>query len=310
VLIWWLIRRSGSARSAAPVIPRPKLLSGSAAVYSIQGLRAHMEDAFVCDENLPHGRALYGVFDGHGGSKCAEFCAARLPGILRDTPPHADGLAADLRQAFLALDQQWLRLASECDRDDGSTAVVALLAGSQLAVAHVGDSKAGVSTREGALELTRDHKPNRSDERQRIEALGGRVLSIMGTWRVEGVLAVSRAIGDRRLKKFVSALPEVAQVFLTDEHTHLLLASDGVWDVLTMPEAADVLTQSSDLCSAARAIGDAAFARGSGDNITALVVDLKKFASAGVSDPSAPEPPSSPSRGLHGASARKKEKLK
>ncbi len=59
-----------------------------------------------------------------------------------------------------------------------------------------------------------------------------------------------------------------------------------------------------------RAIGDAAFARGSGDNITALVVDLKKFASAGVSDPSAPEPPSSPSRGLHGASARKKEKLK
>jgi serine/threonine protein phosphatase PrpC len=50
-----------------------------------------------------------------------------------------------------------------------STAVVALLAGSQLAVAHVGDSKAGVSMREGALELTRDHKPNRSDERQRIE---------------------------------------------------------------------------------------------------------------------------------------------
>jgi protein phosphatase 1L len=53
--------------------------------------------------------------------------------------------------------------------------------------------------------LSEDHKPNRTDERSRIEAAGG-VVVWAGTWRVGGVLAVSRAFGDRLLKRYVVRL--------------------------------------------------------------------------------------------------------
>jgi len=55
-----------------------------------------------------------------------------------------------------------------------------------------------------AMALSDDHKPNRADERSRIEAAGG-VVVWAGTWRVGGVLAVSRAFGDRLLKRCVPA---------------------------------------------------------------------------------------------------------
>lgn len=66
----------------------------------------------------------------------------------------------------------------------------------QLYVANLGDSRAVLCSNGRAVAMSEDHKPNREDERRRIEALGGRVIHY-GTWRVEGILAVSRAIGDR-----------------------------------------------------------------------------------------------------------------
>ena len=54
-----------------------------------------------------------------------------------------------------------------------------------------------------AKPLSEDHKPNRQDERARIEEAGG-VVVWAGTWRVGGVLAVSRAFGDRLLKKYAT----------------------------------------------------------------------------------------------------------
>lgn len=61
-----------------------------------------------------------------------------------------------------------------------------------------------------AVQLSDDHKPNRTDERSRIEAAGG-VVVWAGTWRVGGVLAVSRAFGDRLLKRYVVGIPRSRQ---------------------------------------------------------------------------------------------------
>ena len=61
-----------------------------------------------------------------------------------------------------------------------------------------------------AVPLSEDHKPNRIDERQRIESAGG-VVVWAGTWRVGGVLAVSRAFGDRLLKRYVVAMPDITE---------------------------------------------------------------------------------------------------
>ena len=138
-----------------------------------------------------------------------------------------------------------------------------------------------------ARALSADHKPNRPDERARIEAAGGAVLWA-GTWRVGGVLAVSRAFGDSALKltSGVVAEPDVHEERLNLSSTSfssasssfaplLILATDGVWDALGNDEAAAVaLAHAGDLEAAARALTREAWERGSPDNATAVVVRL------------------------------------
>ena len=77
-----------------------------------------------------------------------------------------------------------------------------------------------------------DHKPNRPEERERIENAGG-VVVWAGTWRVGGVLAVSRAFGDRPLKKYVVPTPEIRTEAITPEDEFVIFASDGLWDVMS-----------------------------------------------------------------------------
>lgn len=77
-----------------------------------------------------------------------------------------------------------------------------------------------------------DHKPNSREERTRIEDAGG-VVVWAGTWRVGGVLAVSRAFGDRPLKRYVIPTPDIKDEQLTSADDCLILASDGLWDVVS-----------------------------------------------------------------------------
>eukprot|EP00967_Tisochrysis_lutea_P043238 scaffold52215_cov15-Tisochrysis_lutea.AAC.1 len=83
-----------------------------------------------------------------------------------------------------------------------------------------------------AQPLSVDHKPNSKEERQRIENAGG-VVVWAGTWRVGGVLAVSRAFGDKPLKRYVIATPDIREESLRDDDEFLILASDGLWDVIS-----------------------------------------------------------------------------
>lgn len=77
-----------------------------------------------------------------------------------------------------------------------------------------------------------DHKPNTREERTRIEDAGG-VVVWAGTWRVGGVLAVSRAFGDRPLKRYVIPTPDIREEVLSPADNCLILASDGLWDVIS-----------------------------------------------------------------------------
>jgi protein phosphatase 1L len=181
-----------------------------------------------------------------------------------------------LQKAFLQLDAEWLSLAAKGNYDDGSTAIVAVVQGNVLTVSNLGDSRCVLSSGGRAVDMSHDHKPIREDEKQRILDLGGRVIHY-GTWRVEGILAVSRAFGDRRLKKFVTADPEIKSRELQEQDDFLILASDGVWDVLSSQAAVDIVSKASTPQQAAAYLTDAAYSRGSLDNITSLVVDLRYF---------------------------------
>ncbi|CAL9084393.1 unnamed protein product [Musa textilis] len=93
-----------------------------------------------------------------------------------------------------------------------------------------------------------------------------------GTWRVGGVLAMSRAFGNRLLKQFVVAEPEIQEQVVDDELEFLVLASDGLWDVVTNEDAVSIVRAEEEPDAAARKLTETAFSRGSADNITCIVV--------------------------------------
>lgn len=154
--------------------------------------------------------------------------------------------------------------------------MVVVTQGDSIYVAHAGDSRAILVHSSGKVTaLTSDHKPNRPDERKRVQDLGGSVV-FWGVWRVEGILAVSRAIGDRMLKPFVIAEPEVKQHTRARNDWFLVVASDGVWDTITNEDAAEIaMKHTDDVQDAAKHIMDEAYARGSLDNICVMVIDLR-----------------------------------
>ncbi len=143
--------------------------------------------------------------------------------------------------------------------------------------AWVGDSRAVLERSGKSYFFTDDHKPNRADEKERIEKAGGKVYW-HGVWRANG-LAVSRSIGDRKIKSKVGqviATPEYADMQLNSDNHFLIIASDGLWDVVGSEEAVAMVKEGLDdkksVDDVAEILQDEAIASGSGDNITVCVV--------------------------------------
>ncbi|XP_027361936.1 probable protein phosphatase 2C 76 isoform X4 [Abrus precatorius] len=207
---------------------------------SFRGKRVTMEDFYDIKTSKIDGRlvSLFGIFDG---------------------------------ETYQQTDADFLDYEKDTFRDDGSTASTAVLVDNHLYVANVGDSRTIISKAGKAIALSEDHKPNRSDERKRIENAGG-VVMWAGTWRVGGVLAMSRAFGNRMLKPFVVAEPEIQDQEIDEETELLVLASDGLWDVVPNDDAVSLVRTEEEAETAARKLTEAAFTRGSADNITCIVV--------------------------------------
>jgi len=217
---------------------------------------------------------LFGVFDGHGGANAADYVKSNLfKNLLAHTKFSSDPSSA-LVDAFEHTDTQYLKLNDNASRDDGCTAVTAVVVQDRLLVANVGDSRAVLSRGGKAVPLSIDHKPNTREERTRIEDAGG-VVVWAGTWRVGGVLAVSRAFGDRPLKRYVIPTPDIRDEQLQPEDEALILASDGLWDVVSNQDAVTLIKDIPDAERAARRLTEEAFQRGSNDNIGCVVLKFK-----------------------------------
>ncbi|RLM91274.1 putative protein phosphatase 2C 68 [Panicum miliaceum] len=279
---------------------------------SVAGRRREMEDALSVHEAFAAGGAgrcdFYGVFDGHGCSHVAEACRDRMHELLAEelaagadeegpaAQRHPVAWTAAMERCFARMDAEVTSAggraaasascrcdAHKCDHV-GSTAVVAVVEERRVVVAHCGDSRA-VLCRGGdgaaPVPLSSDHKADRPDEQERIEAAGGRVIFWEGA-RVLGVLAMSRAIGDGYLKPYVCSVPEVTVADLADGDDCLILASDGLWDVVSNEAACEVahacLRRGREkwCAEAAALLTKLALARRSSDNVSVVVVDLRR----------------------------------
>ncbi|CAN6444400.1 unnamed protein product [Victoria cruziana] len=240
---------------------------------SFRGKRINMEDFYDVKISKLDGKTvcLFGIFDGHGGSRAAEYLKEHLFENLMKHPQFITDTKLAISETYQKTDAEFLEAESNTFRDDGSTASTAVLVGSHLYVANVGDSRTVISKAGKAIPLSQDHKPNRSDERRRIENAGGVVLWA-GTWRVGGVLAMSRAFGNRLLKQFVVAEPEIQEEEVDKELEFLVIASDGLWDVVPNEDAVSLVRTIEEPEQAARKLTETAFTRGSADNITCVVV--------------------------------------
>ncbi|XP_061953840.1 probable protein phosphatase 2C 76 isoform X2 [Populus nigra] len=180
---------------------------------SFRGKRVTMEDFYDVKSTTIDGQrvCMFGIFDGHGGSRAAEYLKEHLFENLLKHPQFMADTKLAISQSYQQTDVDFLDSEKDTYRDDGSTASTAVLVGDHLYVANVGDSRTVISKGGKAIPLSEDHKPNRSDERKRIESAGG-VVMWAGTWRVGGVLAMSRAFGNRMLKQFVVAEPDIQEL--------------------------------------------------------------------------------------------------
>lgn len=149
-----------------------------------------------------------------------------------------------------------------------------------MVVGNVGDSRAILSRDGSAVDLTDDHKANRPDEIARIVNAGGFVVHS----RVLGRLAVSRAIGDVAFKTgpaglpMVTAVPEIIEASLCEKDEMIVLACDGLFDVmssqLVVNFARQAMSDGSSPADIAKQLAEHALKLGSTDNISVVVVKV------------------------------------
>ncbi|XP_031091903.1 probable protein phosphatase 2C 52 [Ipomoea triloba] len=214
-------------------------------------------------------------------SKSTANCCKRNP-KLDVVDPEKEDLTEDKagsfwRDAFLksykAMDKE---LRSHPNIDcfcSGSTAVTIVKQGSNLFMGNIGDSRAILASKDSndmmvAIQLTVDLKPDLPKEAERIKRCKGRVFALQDEPEVQRVwlpfdnapgLAMARAFGDFCLKEYgVISIPEVSHRVLTDRDKFIVLASDGVWDVLSNEEVVEIVSGAPLRSSAARTVVESA----------------------------------------------------
>ncbi|KAH7420990.1 hypothetical protein KP509_13G035100, partial [Ceratopteris richardii] len=204
---------------------------------SLQGKRASMEDFYEARFTQVEGSmvGLFGVYDGHGGSRAADYVRKHLLENLLNHPQFVTDTKTATIETYQQTDSEFLKAEYTYKRDAGTTASTAVVVGDRLLVAEVGESRAVICRAGKAEALSTDHKPNRRDERLRIEKAGG-VVMWAGTWRVVGVLAVSRAFGDLQWKKYVVADPELSSTKHVADFEMLILANKNLYMSLTQKD--------------------------------------------------------------------------
>lgn len=275
----------------------------------MQGKRPTMEDEHVHIVDSKEECGFFGVYDGHGGVEAAKYAKKHLHEIFSNAK---GSIQERMYEAFLKTDEKLLQCS---DIIAGTTAVVAFIEKDWLHIGWAGDSRA-VFARDGKIIFaSQDHKPDDPEEKKRIERAGGFVKK-WGVWRVyPGGLAVARALGDKDLKQQlpggIIAKPSVVSIPLkTTQNSFLILACDGLWDVVTNVEAVKVVDEilynenrkksfpfaikllkqlfrstkdiekfmafcnAPYISNAAQELRDLAYSRGSTDNISVLVVRL------------------------------------
>lgn len=264
------------------------------------GKRSTMEDTHLIRGSFCDNPAndLFLLFDGHNGRTAAEYARKNLPVTLEQllTEGDLDGgaqslpaspassttadsdasVALKLKRAFVTTHRAIIKK----DVGGGATATAVLFLGDTGYVAHAGDSLVAVHTPgKGLRVLTRPHRPTDPKEAEMVRQRGGFVLRFSSREvRVNGILAITRALGDRELGTSITPEPEVAVIpFDWEEPPTIVVACDGLWDYMSEESVAEIMERCPDPRACAEELRDAAYhVGGSTDNISVMIIKAKR----------------------------------
>jgi len=282
-----------------------------------QGRRPYMEDLFslAFARQMDEGNEVgfFAIFDGHGGDRVAAFCVEnmfkcflrRFKASDKLSDLNDEDISDALTETFLEVDAEVAKLPPILVKETpgclggpkenlkdiefvGSTASTVFLTGERIIFANCGDSRTILIKENDVAFCTLDHVPSNPEEVSRIENAGGYVESD----RVNGILAVSRAIGDHRFKnnedlpaemQMVTAKPDV-RVFDRDHEKDqfIIIASDGVFNVMNVEEMTNYALkflledriEADVFCEII--LEECVNRRYSSDNVSVMVVDLQE----------------------------------
>ena len=231
----------------------------------------YMEDITLAITNYTNkkSRNLFAVFDGHGGTTTAEICKEHLPHLfqkcLKDNPINIE---QNFKTTFKKIDDKTTHCTSL-----GNTATVVFIENNFIYCANVGDSKCLLISADAYTQLSYDDKCNDANEMKRIQKEGGVVDE---DERLNGVLAVSRAIGDHDLKhKGLISVPHFNKKILSAKDKFCVIASDGIWDEVSNDKAFDIAKECDNAKTYAKKLMETAIKNGSSDNISVIVIKLQ-----------------------------------
>jgi len=267
---------------------------------SMQGWRVDMEDAHTTavslDDNLKNW-SFFAVFDGHAGKIAADICSRDLvekvrkvltdevmQGLTDAGDYSTEAVESTVKKSFLTMDSILREeLRNKGDRS-GTTCTALLVTPKHYFFINCGDSR-GLIVRDGAVHFsTLDHKPTNEEERDRIVRAGGLVM----TQRINGSLAVSRALGDFDYKadeqrepteQLVSPEPDVVTIPRDDSSDQFIcLACDGIFDVFSNEDLSDFIISRLQISQKYEEITaeivDTSLHKGSRDNMSVILVAL------------------------------------
>ena len=253
-------------------------------------MRAEMEDSDLILQNLwisDQFVSYYAIFDGHGGKVCSEFLKENLHIVLQRLLKETTNISqwpSIIIEGFLECDKMFNDKYNEISKIMGSAAIVCLLTGSYLVVANLGDSRAILSRRGEAIQLSNDHKPDLPSEKSKIERAGG----VVSYGRVMGKLSLSRAFGDFEFKNYgnfiVSCNPEV-EIYQINKNIDefIIIGCDGLFEAYANQEVVKLIREKLKKMNVTEqnpsrvikdVVNDAVYARRTGDNVSAILVTL------------------------------------
>jgi len=265
------------------------------------GRRDEMEDGFVFVDGFGGLReqAFFAIYDGHGGRHCVDYVTQHLhENLARAVEENPTNVPDAFTKAFNVTDRN---MQASGINSSGCTACSCLLRAEGdsriIYTAHLGDARAVICRGGLAVRLTSmsDHKATDPVEAKRVIENGGTIFNE----RVNGMLAISRAFGDHQLKAptlpkdVVSNVPDISSTDLTDKDMFVIVACDGLWDVVQDQEAVNLvlegirelmklmpsMSKQNDHTSKkqmaeilARMLLEEALARGTSDNVSCMLV--------------------------------------